>query len=78
MSQEIDKNQKSLYEELDEWVEWDCPNCGETHSDPDAIQTHCRKCGTVVIVYIDGTAFDQGWKVPVQCKAELAKGGGEE
>jgi transcription initiation factor TFIIIB Brf1 subunit/transcription initiation factor TFIIB len=50
----------------DEWVEWDCPNCQETHSDPIGIKTHCRRCGTVVIVYEDNIAFDQGEKVPVK------------
>jgi len=57
---------KTLSEIIDDWTEWECPSCGETHSDPPDIQTHCRKCGTVVIVYIDGQAFDQGWKVSVQ------------
>ncbi len=31
-----------------EMGDWDCPKCGEGHSDPAIIKTHCRQCGLIV------------------------------
>jgi hypothetical protein len=46
------------------WIEWECPECGEEHSDPEGIETHCRKCGLIVYAW-EGIGLSQGFKVSV-------------
>jgi len=37
-----------------EWCKWDCPECEETHSDPEHTWgTHCRECGLCVTIIGD-------------------------
>lgn len=46
------------------WIEWTCPECGEEHGDPEGLETHCRKCGLVVIA-VEGVATSLSWRVEV-------------
>lgn len=46
----------------DDWVTWECPECGEGHEDPELLETHCRECGLVVIA-VEGQALSQNWHV---------------
>lgn len=36
------------------WDEWECPNCGEEHEDPETIMyTCCRKCNHEIVLWWD-------------------------
>lgn len=39
-------------EEFDDqlWGDWECPECGETHSDPESIQETTCVCGVTVVL----------------------------
>jgi len=55
----------------DNYVGWDCPECGETHEDPQGLDTHCRNCGLVVVAYDD--PINMGWYVEPERGNYLAK-----
>lgn len=36
------------------WDEWECPNCGQAHDDPETIlHTCCGKCNHAVLLWWD-------------------------
>ena len=58
-------------------ITWECPNCEEEHDDPEYIETHCRRCGLVVVVH-DGFVRQTGeWvTVPAKDACEVLSWGG--
>jgi ribosomal protein L37AE/L43A len=55
---------------IENWGDWECPECGEEHSDPQYRKTHCRKCGLVVLTgslsqqYGTLDVFSEGYHIP--------------
>lgn len=53
-----------IHLEVIKMIKWECPECEEVHEDVEGRETHCRKCGLIVIPH-DGYTYDEGEHVEV-------------